>query len=320
MQKIVFEWNGFCCVCHCDVHSEKVRDMLRQPIELLGKGFAVPQKEIPNGGIVCVRDLMIKEEKGAALSMDWRTIVLRASEKNLLKTEMIACLLLQIFLVEGLKQGILAFHGSAVHVDDKNIVLLGESGAGKTTVAFALCEDKGGKLISNDFIALRWQDPRLKIVWDDGTSKMSLRKDVFSSYSEKKHSKDRFLGSENRNYYDLKQLNIQTYESKDFIDEIWWIELSETGENHTRMPDFRENMQRLYLNAMGLITGIHLKLYDHQGNWVANCPYPLEPEELKRVDDHLTRVIHKFGCKELRGDLPFVLTALCPEKGKETAG
>ena len=104
MQRIVFEWNGFCCVCHCDVHSEKVRDMLRQPIELLGKGFAVPQKEIPNGGIVCVRDLMIKEEKGAALSMDWRTIVLRASEKNLLKTEMIACLLLQIFLVEGLKK------------------------------------------------------------------------------------------------------------------------------------------------------------------------------------------------------------------------
>lgn len=48
MQKIAFEWNGFYCVCHCDVHSEKVRDMLRQPIELLGRVEEHEQDERPS--------------------------------------------------------------------------------------------------------------------------------------------------------------------------------------------------------------------------------------------------------------------------------
>ncbi len=315
MRKIVFEWNGFCCMCHYDVFSEEVEAMLSQPMELLGKGFAVIKREIPSGRIVCAHELAIKEGRSEAhLSKDGKTVILRASREDLLETEMIACLLLHIFLVEGLKQGILPFHGSAVHDGGKNILLLGESGAGKTTAAFEVCIRGGGRLIGNDFIALKWRSGRLEIIWDDRTSKMSLRKDVTSSYLDRAYFKDRFLGSENRNYYDPKSLNIRIYEYNGFVDEILWIELSETGENQIRVLDFQENMQRLYLNTMGLITGIRLKLYDYQGNWIGNCPQLLEAERLKGVHANLIKIIHKYGCKELRGDLPFILTALRPEK------
>ena len=316
MRKIVFEWNGFCCMCHYDVFSEEVEAMFRQPMELLGKGFAVIEREIHVGRIVCTHELAIKEGVSRAhLSRDGKTVILRASRDDLLETEMIACLLLQIFLVEGLKQGILPFHGSAVHDGGKNIILLGESGAGKTTAAFEVCIRRGGRLIGNDFIALKWRRGRLEIIWDDRTSKMSLRKDVLSPYLDGVYFKDRFWGSENRNYYDPKSLNIRIYEFKGFIDEILWIALSETGKNQIRVLDFQENMQRLYLNTMGLITGVHLKLYDHQGNWIGNCPHLLETERLKGIHTYLIKIIHKYGCKELRGDLPFILTALCSEKG-----
>lgn len=318
MKEIVFVWNDFQCLCRYKVFSEEVRQMLEQPIELLGKGFANIEDKVTKGNRVCSWHLEIKEtQEGAYLTKKGKWFYLSASGENFLNTEMVACLLLQIFLFEGLENLILPFHGAAVHIGGRNVLLLGESGAGKTTLAFELCAGKKGKLIGNDFVALRWQDGRLEILWDDRTSKMSLRKDVLSSYSTQTHFKDRFLGSENRDYYDPEYLNIQLYEDKGFIDDIFWIELSDNIENQIEVLDFQENMQRLYLSCMGLSSGIHLKLYDHQGNWISNCSLLPDGERLKNVYNCLAKVIRRYSCKEIRGTLSFALETICREERQE---
>lgn len=319
MKKIIFKWNSFWCLCSYEVFSEEVKQMLEQPIELLGKGFAVTGDKEKNRGTKCTCCLTIKEVKERTkLRKEGNQFCLFATKENLLNTEIVACLLLQIFLFEGLEHLILPFHGSAVHIEGRNILLLGESGAGKTTLAFELCAGRGGKLIGNDFVALKWRDDKMEIMWDDRASKMSLRKDVLTSYSGQVHFKDRFLGSENRNYYDPKQLNIHLYGNKGYINEIFWIELTENEGNHVETLNFHENMQRLYLNCMGLSSGIHLKLYDYQGNWISNCPYLPDTEVLKNIYDCLVKIIHRYDCKEIRGNLSFALETISKQKEEQT--
>lgn len=112
-------------------------------------------------------------------------------------------------------------------------------------------------------------------------------------------------------------LNIQLYEDKGFIDDIFWIELSDNIENQIEVLDFQENMQRLYLSCMGLSSGIHLKLYDHQGNWISNCSLLPDGERLKDVYNCLAKVIRRYSCKEIRGTLSFALETICREERQE---
>ena len=308
----VFGWNGFYCLCCYEVFTTEVKEMFCQSIQLLGKDFAVIKDEVPHNGKICSYRLIIKEtENEFLLRKKEKDVILYVDKRNLLETEMVSCLLLHIFLMEGMKYNILPFHASLVCLKGKNILLLGESGAGKTTLAFELCINEGAKMIANDFVALKWKDEKLEIMWDDRNSKMSLRKNVQSVYSEQNHLiEDKYLGSENRNYYNPKQMNIQLYEGKGFIDEIVWIEVSEFGENMQRKLEYEQNMQKFYLNCMGLITGIQLKLYDFNGNCQSSCLNLLETNRLKDVYDYIEMIIRQYGCRELKGDLNYIKSNL----------
>lgn len=52
-------------------------------------------------------------------------------------------------------QGYIIFHASLVDLDGKGIVVIGNSGAGKTTLALSLCKFGGAKFISNDRVMIK---------------------------------------------------------------------------------------------------------------------------------------------------------------------
>ncbi len=53
------------------------------------------------------------------------------------------------------RRGVLCLHGSVISINGRTFALLGESGAGKSTMAAALVA-RGGKLVSDDLAAVRW--------------------------------------------------------------------------------------------------------------------------------------------------------------------
>jgi len=67
----------------------------------------------------------------------------------------------------------LTAYSAAVSVDDSGILLLGKSGAGKTSVAVDLCRRYGAELIGNDLIILGLRDEQLIV--KAGTKFLFLR-------------------------------------------------------------------------------------------------------------------------------------------------
>ena len=57
-------------------------------------------------------------------------------------------------LVHHLRGG-LALHGAAVAFGGRSVVLIGASGQGKSTLAAALCEQRGARLLGDDAVAIR---------------------------------------------------------------------------------------------------------------------------------------------------------------------
>ena len=77
-----------------------------------------------------------------------------------------------------IQRGILLFHGNSLEKNGKAIICLGDSGVGKSTIAYQLMKD-GWNLISDDLVALDLDNnvlpgiPRIKL-WEDAISHFGL--------------------------------------------------------------------------------------------------------------------------------------------------
>jgi hypothetical protein len=60
-------------------------------------------------------------------------------------------------------RGELSWHAAAVACEGGGVLLLGESGAGKSTAAYALCRDHGAALLADDVAAIDGAGPRVTI-------------------------------------------------------------------------------------------------------------------------------------------------------------
>ncbi len=75
-----------------------------------------------------------------------------------------------------------ALHGSAIKYRDKTYIILGESGAGKTTLAAYFCE-LGGKILTDDVARVVSSKDGLTVypsyssikVWDDSAKELNIK-------------------------------------------------------------------------------------------------------------------------------------------------
>ncbi|OGY55426.1 MAG: hypothetical protein A2912_00795 [Candidatus Buchananbacteria bacterium RIFCSPLOWO2_01_FULL_40_23b] len=87
----------------------------------------------------------------------------------------IAYLVYSLLEVDRQKNNETTAHLAACSKDGKGIMLLGERGAGKTSILLALCRRYGYKIIANDLALLGFDKKRNQIFINDGTKIFGLR-------------------------------------------------------------------------------------------------------------------------------------------------
>ena len=121
-------------------------------------------------------------------------------------------LLGSIFGTVLIQRDYLVLHGSALAKDDKAILFLGDSGQGKSTIAYSLLE-QGWKLLADDLIAIDQNNfvlpgmPRIKL-WNETLAEFNLDKNKFSRVRN------------NVDKYELKSTFLNIQESKVEINKI----------------------------------------------------------------------------------------------------
>lgn len=95
------------------------------------------------------------------------------SEADLNRTNIVYNTYLISEKIRGLN-GSFTIHSASVAINDRGILLLGKSGAGKTTLAYELCSQFGASLIGNDLSVLKHTDGYHNIVF--GSKYFTFRK------------------------------------------------------------------------------------------------------------------------------------------------
>lgn len=137
------------------------------PFTLHESSGALPDGEMP----LVIHTEAAPDNAYAQYSADRRTLELHASAEDLVGTNL---LFLSYLLLETQLQrlGFITLHGAAIERDGRAVVLLGHSGAGKTSSAVTLCRDFGCRLIGNDLVIVGG----LMEVWAiSGTTHLRLR-------------------------------------------------------------------------------------------------------------------------------------------------
>ncbi len=82
-----------------------------------------------------------------------------------------------------LQRRILPLHGSCLNIKGEGVLITGDSGAGKSTIAAALCK-KGFRMLTDDVAAIVYQESRRPLVcpgypsqklWEDAIDRMDIR-------------------------------------------------------------------------------------------------------------------------------------------------
>lgn len=150
-----------------------------------GEGFntyGIPESSISmeQGGEYRAK---FKEDKETYLEWlpDQKTAILHGKEKDFADTP--AMLFVALSITEHIRQKNkkLLTHGASVELPNgTSIILLGNQGAGKTTIAYHLCKYYGCKIIANDQVLFGLQNDRLETF--GGTKNVTIRQTATSGH------------------------------------------------------------------------------------------------------------------------------------------
>ena len=109
------------------------------------------------------------------------------------------------------QQGILPFHGSCFQYNEKGVLLCGHSGAGKSSVTAAFCQN-GARFINDDITPVAISEYATTIIpiktriklWDDSFQKLKIENDDFEKI---RPTLDKFYLPTNEEYQDKQELH-----------------------------------------------------------------------------------------------------------------
>ena len=302
MKEVYYKWNGFLIRCWIDWAIAVL------PIEILGKGWAYPVEK-PGSEKLCKHELWIElSDSEKKVVKEGHILHLFCQKEDVQESEMVACLMLTIYLATMVEEKILPFHAAAISIGEKRVLLLAETGGGKTSVALEMCQRHGAKMISNDFFVGRCVDGRLVEIGNDNESLMSVRRDIY--FGRENSVNIPFKGSENRAHFTLAELKIEQESKGEKIDAVLWVELTHKNGNTLRKLTMEESIMRFHYNVTSLLTGVTMMLFDREGNWVQHCPQLIDERKMPFIHKNIEEICACYQPCELIGCLNDVVQYL----------
>ena len=204
--------------------------------------------------------------------------------------------------------GICSCHSACVSKDGKATLIVGDAGAGKTSLAFQLCAN-GYKLISNDMtlIGISSED---KLVAYAGTKFMNLRLlSVQQNMSELLYLFQNNKGDNWTNKISVMAHDIGVLEEYEptIIENVIFLRIDSREKLSVRNGDSWRNNFLLYQNTSSHIRGSAATFIDKNGHPIGYIP-PMETEETYYKRSYLLNKINKSeNYKYVVGSLPEVV-------------
>ena len=180
-------------------------------------------------------------------------------------SEIIECVILAVFERIMQLKGFFSIHASAVELNGRAIVFVGDKESGKTSSALAACLERKAKLIANDHVYLWIKNNMLFCGYGDGKKKIALRSHAIAKLNYNLGVQlfgDDIKKDAVRKKADISELGIEAIESDVIVEKIVCVGLGKADKPVFKCLNDLEGNLILYRNIIRVIRGSSLVLFD----------------------------------------------------------
>lgn len=225
------------------------------------------------------------QESGLRYFKKQKTLLMHGQEEEFSDGQAIAYGSLWLNEVQRQKEGMVLTHGAALSNDDGGVLILGERGAGKTSVCLELGRKYGYKLIGNDLTILGFNQTFDQITICDGTKIFGLRlQAVRSNFPDLLY----LLPEQDRRSWNVRafvspeSLGVETEKEPRSLKRVFMVHLDNSGVDKLSFYKMDELTIKnfLYENFSRYIRGSALLLFGQRSKGPLGYLPSLDSEEL----------------------------------------
>lgn len=182
------------------------------------------------------------------------------------------------------KESHFTMHSSAITIEGRGILLLGHSGAGKTSIMLDLCRKYQGEIVSNDLTVIGYNNLSENLTLVDGTKEVRLRRtSVEKDFPELVH----LFPERSRSSWETKavllpeEMGLVSAVGPKQLFSIFEVHLDSKGKDELLSQNERgvAVRYRLYEDMSRIIRGSAISVFDASGRFFGYMP-SLDTEDL----------------------------------------
>jgi len=266
-------------------------------------GLIVGQSKVENSA-----SLILIESDTKSLRFDEETTsaILRGSKDDFIDGQ--AILWTSYWLMEAQRQekSLFTLHSSALTIDGRGVLLLGHSGAGKTSVMLDLCRKYNGQVVSNDLTIVSHNSASGDINLINGTKDLRLRlSTVLRNFPD---LADLFHGTNGSAWEDKisvnpEQLGLVSALEPNKLDAIFEIHLDSKEQDPllVEKDDGIPFLYRLYEDMSRIVRGSAISVFSKEAKFLGYMPSLDTEDKHNRRVDCINQMVKKSGIMSVSG-------------------
>ena len=285
----------FCCRLLAQGASVRISTDVAELREVLPANFKGFENMIPGFSVDRVEGdgerLVILENEDSGLYFDEqkRTVYLFGGTTDFVDGQAIAWVSSWLMERQRQERSLFTMHSSAVTMSGKGVLLLGHSGAGKTSIMLNLCQKYGASVVSNDLTVVRHDFGSKRISLVEGTKEIRLR---LASVEQNFPSLKKYFASRDSSAWESKivvhpeDIGLTSEQGQPQITSIFEVHLDSKGTDGllVRQEEQVPIRYRLYEDMARIVRGSAISVFDSRHQFLGYMP-SLDSENIhaKRV-------------------------------------
>ena len=274
---------SFCCRLSAQGASVGIFtdiDELREALRANFKGF---ENMIPGFGVDVVREnddrliIIENEDTGLFFDEDTRTAYLFGRAVDFADGQAVAWVSSWLMERQRQERSLFTMHSSAVNINGKGVLLLGHSGAGKTSIMLNLCQKYGAAVVSNDLTTIEHDHTSKSIRLVDGTKEIRLR---LASIEQNFPGLRRFFASRGSSSWESKivvhpeDIGLTSETGRPQIASIFEVHLDSKGTDGLSIQQEKQApiRYRLYEDMARIIRGSAISIFNSEHQFLGYMP------------------------------------------------